>query len=217
MGNLKMKNININEINQIIKFFKNKNLISPFNEKYDEKIEKIISLLSFSKIEDLKNNKNLFKKYLFLFGIFLNNLLIAFLSAFIFVSIFPNIANFNIMMFLIMFIWVSATHRIIEIVTNFLLSTVYHFIYNKKDFISNVLNTDEIDEENKYFFLDQMKELSEKYPEKHLGQILRIIYNDLIQLKDQKRKEEVKIKKEKNKAQEMSKKLKYQMEIEKYI
>lgn len=215
-----MKNLNINEINQIIKFFKNENLISPFNEKYDEKIEKIINLLSFSKIEDLKNNKNSFKKYLFLFGIFLNNLLIAFLSAFIFVSIFKdnsNMANFNIMMFLIMFIWICVTQRITEIVTNFLLSTVYHFIYNKKDFISNVLNTDEIDEENKYFFLDQMKELSEKYPEKHLGQILKIIYNDLIQLKEQKRKEEIKIKKEKNKAKEVSKKLKYQMEIEKYI
>lgn len=215
-----MKNLNINEINQIIKFFKNENLISPFNEKYDEKIEKIINLLSFSKIEDLKNNKNSFKKYLFLFGIFLNNLLIAFLSAFIFVSIFKdnsNMANFNIMMFLIMFIWICVTQRIIEIVTNFLLSTVYHFIYNKKDFISNILNTDEIDEENKYFFLDQMKELSEKYPEKHLGQILKIIYNDLIQLKEQKRKEEIKIKKEKNKAKEVSKKLKYQMEIEKYI
>lgn len=62
-----------------------------------------------------------------------------------------------------------------------------------------------------------MKELSEKYPEKHLGQILKIIYNDLIQLKEQKRKEEIKIKKEKNKAKEVSKKLKYQMEIEKYI
>lgn len=211
-----MKNININEINQIIKFFKNKNLISPFNEKYDEKIEKIISLLFFSKIEDLKNNKNLFKKHFFLFfGIFLNNLLIGFLSAFIFVSSFYD--NPNIIMILIMSIWLGVTYRIIEIVNNFLLSTVYHFIYNKKDFISNVLNTDEIDEENKYFFLDQMKELSEKYPEKHLGQILRIIYNDLIQLKEQKRKEEIKIKKEKNKAQEVSKKLKYQMEIEKYI
>lgn len=203
----------INNLDQIMDFIDSHHVFIKSNEKHDDIFKKLVGFLLLTKPENLKN-KNLIKHgFLLSIEVILITFFMVIFSILLPLSFNQNFFNdIGILILLYVQILSFTTIKITEFYVSFIQHYSYSFV-NKKDFITAVLKTNEINEKDKYILLDEIKNQSEKHPEKHIYQILSIIYNDLNEIKKQinKRKKQEKL------EQEKLKDLKHQLEIEKYM
>lgn len=213
---------NIKNIDEIYEFLKNE-LYLPFllKEKYDSFFEKLFSILFLvdaKKVQQGLNNMPKFglREFFFTFSYLTLFLIIIWVFSFIF-----KIDDINFTIILLSMFIVFSLIMVLHLF-DFLYSYSQYIFLNKKDFITMIIYDkknikNEIDKD---ILLNEFNNLLKQYPNKTVGQIIRILFSNIenIYFKNKeysklKEKEQIEIDEIKEKLEEIQKQLK----IEKHL